>query len=103
MSHWIAGDLEPDLELTIDQAATAESLTLASAIQMRWRRPDGTQSLVTLTAIDLPNRRVKYVWQAGDTDMVGTHFGRVVITRSNGERETFPKDGSWFYWTISAS
>lgn len=98
--YLVAGDLEPDMPLTITMNNAVEPLTNALAIQMRWRKPDGTTSLVSLTAVDLAAGQVKRVWAEGDTDRVGTHFGRVVVTRSNGEVQTFPSDGSWFSWTV---
>lgn len=96
----VAGDLEPDMPLTATMNDVAEALTGALAIEMRWRKPDGTLALVDLTAVDLATGQVKRVWDAGDSDMVGTHLGRIVVTRSTGEIQTFPNDGSWFAWTV---
>jgi hypothetical protein len=46
---------------------------------------------------------VKRVWASGDSSQVGTHLGRVVVTRANGDPQTFPNDGSWFSWTVVAA
>ena len=45
------------------------------------------------TVIDEDARRVKYVWQTGDTDTAGTFQGEFEVTYSSGEIENFPNDG----------
>jgi len=192
----IRGDLEPDMELTAAIDGTAESLTGALAYVLRWLKPDGTLSTVsvigatratlviaddvvesvdatldtlTLTAhafltgdgpvqltttgtlpaglatatdywvikagantlslsatlggaavgiadvgtgvhtivdtastqrADLSAGLVKRVWVATDTDLVGTHYGQLVVTKANGEDQTFPADGSHYLWFV---
>lgn len=96
-------DLEPDLFLTASVNGDAEDLTGATALKLHWRKPDGTVSDVDLTAVTLATGQVKRVWVAGDTDMVGWHRGRIVVTRPTGENQTFPSDGSWFIWYVHKS
>lgn len=99
----VAGDLEPDLPLTCTMNDAVEPIDDALAYVMRWRKPDGTITDVALTAVDLENGQLKYAWQIGDTDDVGTHTGRVIVTRANGDRQTFPSDGKWFSWVVVAA
>lgn len=99
----VAGDLEPDLPLTCALDGVAVDLTDALAIEMLWRKPDGTTSLVDLSEVDPEAGTVKYVWEAGDTDEVGTHLCRVVVTHANSDPQTFPSDGSWFSWVVVAA
>jgi len=96
----IVGDLEPDMELQATENSVPKNLTTATAINMRWKKPDGTVSLVALTAVALATGTVKRVWALGDTDQVGTHYGRIVVIHANSELQTFPSDGSWFVWNI---
>ena len=96
----IAGDLEPDMPLQVFVNNVAESLTGALAVQLRWKKPDGTVSIVSLTTVVLATGSVKRVWVAGDTDQAGTHYGQIRVTRSNGEYQTFPSDNSWHSWEV---
>ena len=98
----VVGDLEPDMPLACTMNGSAEPLTGATSIQMRHRKPDGSSALVDLTAVDLATGQVKRVWEDGDTDQAGIHYGRVVVVRANGEQQTFPNDGTWFSWTVAA-
>lgn len=100
----VAGDLEPDMYLTasLDGAADPLDGDEVESIEMRWRRPDGTESTVELTPVSLVAGQVKRVWEAGDTDDVGVHRGRIVVTYDTGEVETYPNDGSWFVWWVYA-
>lgn len=91
----VVGDLEPDMTLTV-----SASLTGASSYQLLWRKPDGTESTVSLTAVDLAAGQVKRVWVAGDTAMAGVHRGRVVVTWPSAQPQTFPNDGTWFIWYV---
>lgn len=96
----VKGDLEPDMELTAELNGAASNLTTATAYQLKWIKPDGTESLVALTAVDLDAGKVKRVWSTGDTDMVGYHRGRIVVTWPGDEPGTFPNDGTWIYWYV---
>src|SRR5689334_6146786 len=95
----VAGDLVPDLNLTAKVNGAPKSLTDAVTIQMLWMKPDGTETLVDLVAIDLNVGRVKRVWEDGDTDQPGRHAGRIVVTWDGDRTQTFPSNGTWFYWT----
>lgn len=96
----VVGDLEPDMELTATVNDVAAVLTGALALNLRWKKPDNTISTVALTAVDLAVGKVKRVWVVGDTAQAGTHYGQIVVTKSNGELQTFPSDGSAFIWNV---
>lgn len=100
MYSLVVGDLEPDMEIDLTTNGQAVDLTGATALQLQWLRPDGTIVDVALVAIDLTAGRVKRQWVAGDSAQAGTHYGRVIVTMSNGETETFPNDGSSVVWNI---
>lgn len=95
----IEGDLEPDMFLTATVNDEPEDIS-GSTVQLHWKKPDATIVDVDLTAVDLTLGQVKRVWEEGDTDMVGWHRGRIVVTRPGGEVQTFPSDGSWFIWAV---
>lgn len=97
----IEGDLEPDMGLTVYIDDAPAVLTGALVVELRWQKPDGTVSIVSLTTVNLAVGQVKRVWQAGDTDQVGYHKGQIRVTRSNGEYQTFPSDGSSYMWLVS--
>lgn len=89
--------------IRIDADTIKLALTLGgSAIDIS-ATGSGTHTLsdtATTARVDLTTGRLKRVWVAGDTDQAGTHRGQLVVTRSNGELQTFPNDGSAFIWNI---
>src|ERR1051326_1398882 len=99
----VAGDLYEPLEIDGADASGAVNLTDATSVQMRWKKPDGTTSLVDLVIIDAPTGRVKKVWSAGDTDQVGVHRAQVVVTWPTAEPQTFPEDGSAIIFWVNAA
>lgn len=96
----VQGDLEPDLLLDLAVNDTAEDITDATSPTMVWWKPDDSVDEVDLIVVDAAAGRVRYTWETGDTDLVGLHRGRVVLTRGNGEQQTFPSDGTWFRWRV---
>ena len=97
----IQNDLSPNLGVIVDISGLVEPLSIATSIQLHWVKPDGTASLVTLTAVNLATGSLKYVWQAGDTAQYGVHQGRVIVVTSTGKPQTFPSDGSWICWYVA--
>lgn len=97
----VQGDLSPNLGITIDITDLVEPLSVAQSIQMHWVKPDGTDSLVVLSPVNLAAGIVQYIWQAGDTSQYGVHQGRVIVTLSTGKKQTFPSDGIWIYWYVA--
>ncbi len=98
------GDLEPDMPVTFTELdGTATNLSSATLIQLRWTKPDGTVSTVALTAVDLVTGQMKRVWVAGDTTQIGRHRAQGIVTDTNGELTTYPRNGSQYEWFIFAS
>jgi hypothetical protein len=101
MYEVVKDDLKPDMELTITVNDISQDISDAESVQLHWIKPDGSNLYSDLEVVD-ESGVVRRVWQDGDTDTVGFHKGRVVITWSSGETQTFPNDGSWFLWRVNA-
>jgi hypothetical protein len=99
----VQGDLEPDMVMTVTAQGALAALATALSVQLRWKKPDGTTSMVTLTVVDVVNGIVKRVWQTGDTNITGLHRGQIVVTASNGETATSPADGTDILWMVYAA
>lgn len=93
----VQGDLEPDMPMTV-----SSSLVGATSVEMRWKKPSGELSTVSLVIISAAAGTVRRVWVAGDTEEVGKHQCRVVVTWPGSEPQTFPSDGNWAQWYIHA-
>jgi hypothetical protein len=100
----VQGDLVPQLLLTCTVNGLAEDLSgdFASAV-LEWTKPGGTIVEVALATVDLTQGSFSYTWQAGDTDIVGTHLGRVRVTHVSGAKvQHFPSNGTRFSWVVAA-
>lgn len=100
----VAGDLGQDMLITLVVPAALAALPTAGSVQLFWTKPDGTTSRVSLTIVDptATIEQLKRVWASGDTDQIGTHYGKVEVTDSNGKLITDPNDGSDLIWNIYA-
>lgn len=103
----VQGDLEPDMAIELKVNGEPEDISDALAFSMRWLKPDG--SIVTAAALvedidggGLETGRVKRIWVAGDTDVIGVHLAQIKVTRANGEVQTFPSNGTYVRWQIFA-
>lgn len=98
------GDLGPAMIITLASNEEPDGANLAGAtdIKLDWLKPDGTQELVDLVAVDLTIGKVSRTWVAGDTDIAGIHIGRVKLVRG-GAPMTFPSDGSSIRWQFNAA
>lgn len=98
----VQGDLDPQgMPITLVAPDAIAALTGALAVNMRWKKPDGTTSVVSLAVVTTSPPVVKKVWVAGDSDQVGLHRGQVVITASNGASVSDPNDGTnGFTWNV---
>ena len=96
----VVGDLEPDIIFQALENSIPKNLSSTTAIVLQWLKPDATVVVVTLTAVNLTLGLVKYVWVSGDTLLAGTHAGRIVVTYTNGDVQTFPSDGSSVIWNV---
>lgn len=89
MYRIVQGDTAPDMEILVTVDGVAEDISDATVMQLRMRAPDGTITLLDLTAVDLAAGTVKRVWEAEDTAQAGEHRGQVVLTRTGGVVQTF--------------
>lgn len=103
MFEIIKGDLEPDLPLTVSVDGVGQDLTSATSYTLHWLKPDGTTADVSLTPIALASGTLKRVWSSGDTNITGYHRARIVVVWPTAQPQTFPNDGSWYYWAVYPS
>lgn len=96
----VKGDLEPDMLITLSAPGALAALPTATAVNLRWKKPDGTTTTVALTVVNAVAGTVKRVWAAGDSDQVGRHWGQVVVTTAGGETASDPNDGSLLSWDV---
>lgn len=96
----VVGDLEPDIIFQALENGSPKNLSSTTSVVLQWLKPDATVVVVALVAVDLTLGLVKYVWSSGDTALPGTHLGRILVTFTNGDVQTFPSDGSSFIWRV---
>lgn len=97
--HLKQGDRRPHFPAQLlNSEGTAEDLTGATTVQLKWTEPDGTARLEDMTVTNATEGRVLYAWQVGDTDEPGRYQAEIVVTWPTGEPQTFPAQGyfSWF-------
>lgn len=104
MSFYIAaGDTEPGIIFDcVDDDGLATALDDVVEFHLRWFRPDGTSAAVALSISNLATGSFVRRWVVGDTSLVGVHTAQVVVIRGSGGQEHFPRDGTFFYWTVTA-
>lgn len=98
-----AGDLEPDMLIHLTVNGLPENVNDQTAMTMVWTRPDGTEDVLAVIPVvggDGSVTKVLHQWLAGETDMVGVHRGKVVVTRGGGGQQTFPSDASHVRWQV---
>ncbi len=96
------GDLEPDMLITLAAPGAQAALATAQAVDLWWKKPDGTIVTVALVVVNATLYQLKRVWATGDTDIAGLHRGRVLVTASNGEVASDPNDGTHLLWWVYA-
>lgn len=90
------GDLEPPLEATLENAdGTPKDLSTASGVDFHMADPDETTAKVDkdATITDGVNGQVSYSWDSEDVDTTGEFEAEFEVIWSDGDTETFPKDG----------
>ena len=95
-------DLLPDMVLTLLDNATAVDLTDAVSARLMMRNIVAglvVDASVAILDQSVPANRgkVKYVWQAGDTALVGTFNAEVEVMWTGNRPQTFPGDA---YFTV---
>jgi hypothetical protein len=91
------GDLKPDVVITIsDSRADADFSDLTTANVRVIGEINGVEVFNSLATVVTPaedgkSAEVRRAWSAGDTDVVGRMWVRVVVTWPGGPPQTFPK------------
>lgn len=90
-------DLLPDLVLTVADDGTAVDLSAASSVKLIVSNRSGIKIESELDIEDQEDENllgmVRYIWQVGDTDTVGTFNMEVEVMWAGQRPETFPAKG----------
>lgn len=90
-------DLLPDLVLTVADDSVPVDLTTASSAKIIISNRSGIKVEADLTIEDQEDEdlvgRVRYEWQPGDTDTVGSYNMEVEVLWAGQRAETFPSNG----------
>ena len=88
-------DTSPSLQATLkDSTLTPISLNGAT-VQFHMKSLDGVVKVdETMTIVDSDNGIIRYDWQTGDTDTVGTYNVEFQVTYYDTTIETFPNNGN---------
>lgn len=89
-------DLAPDVEAQLIEPKKPnqprEPIDLTAAVAVRFLASNGVNAPCTVD--DELEGRVRYVWQAGDTDVAGTFEAEFEIEWAGGKKQTVPSNGS---------
>lgn len=93
-----AGDLKPDLEITLADARADANFSLVDAADCHIYgvvngilKVDDVATSITV-APDNKSAVVKREWVAGETDTTGRMWISVEVTWTDGDTQTFPED-----------
>ena len=90
------GDTEPPIEATLEDAdGQPKDLTNANGVDFHMKDPreDAAKVDAAGSIDDAANGKVSYQWTADDVDTEGDFEAEFEVTWSDGDTETFPKDG----------
>ena len=91
----VAGDLTPELTVTLlkpDERTPIDGLTAETEVKFVLKAAHDAAAVISYqdaVVIDATNAKVKYSWQAGDTDTNGRFLGRFRI-KISGKFQHFP-------------
>lgn len=103
MSKWKTGDTWPPLEMTLTDAGQPVDLSTATAVAFH-SAPTAPASITINAAMQVADAAagaVRYLWQPGDLDQVGTFRAEAEVTWGDGTIQTFPPD-SYLAYTVAA-
>ena len=88
-------DTSPSLQATLKDSALAPIDLTEATVNLHMKSVDGTIKVDTsMTIVEELNGIIKYDWQTGDTDTVGTYNVEFQVTYSDASVETFPNNGN---------
>lgn len=92
----VAGDLQPPLAMTLDDANGPVPLAGAT-ITFVMQQADGIKRVSGPAIIDdLASASVHYQWDQGDTDVPGVYRAQIHAVYGGNQPETFPSDETFF-------
>lgn len=101
----VQGDLEPDFDIELFDAEADDDerdVSDATAVYMRVELPNGTKEIWAAGFMDATTGKVRHVWLAGQTEVVGQYKAQVVLIRGNGEPQTFPSEqDKYLRWRVN--
>lgn len=86
-------DTSPSIQATLKNASGSAVDLSGATVKFHVKSVDGTLKInQTATLVDEDNGVVKYDWQAGDTDTVGTYYAEFQVSYADLTTETFPNN-----------
>jgi hypothetical protein len=86
-------DTSPSIQATLKDASGSAVDLSGATVKFHVKSVDGTLKVnQTATLVDEDNGVVKYDWQAGDTDTVGTYYAEFQVSYADLTTETFPNN-----------
>jgi hypothetical protein len=88
-------DTSPSLQATLKDAALDPINLTGATVRLHMKSVDGTIKIdQPMTVVTPLQGLIRYDWQAGDSDTVGTYYVEFEVTYADASIETFPNNGS---------
>jgi hypothetical protein len=88
-------DTSPSLQATLKDASLSPVDLTGATVMFHMKSIDGTVKVdQQMTITDDTGGVVRYDWQSGDTDTVGTYYVEFEVTYADASIETFPNNGN---------
>lgn len=88
-------DTSPSLQATLKDASLSPVDLTGATVMFHMKSVDGTVKVdQEMTITDDTGGVVRYDWQSGDTDTVGTYYVEFEVTYADSSIETFPNNGN---------
>jgi hypothetical protein len=99
----VQGNLFKPLKIQLFKGGKPFALLNSDELVLRWSFGAPTLSSditeVIPMIINAATGELSYNFELGQTDLIGSYYGQVTITRA-GKSLSFPDDGSYFRWRI---